>query len=125
MKKKDIILILIVLICAGVGYLIFNTKGIGNTVVITVDGKEYGAYPINIDKKIDVKTDLGHNVVVIEGGKVYIEEADCPDGYCINQGKTDSASKSLICLPHKLVVSVDDKAKSDKDKNDNIDVIVK
>lgn len=120
MKKKDVILILALLVCAGIGYLIFNTKDTGNTVVITLDGDEYGTYQLDVDKTIDVKSEYGHNLVVISEGKVHIEEADCPDGYCMNQGVTDSSSKSLICLPHKLVVSV-----INKSQNNDVDVVAK
>lgn len=58
-----------------------------------------------------------YNIVVIENGEVYIKDANCPDKYCMKQGKTKDANKSLICLPHKLVVEVH------KDAEETLDAV--
>ena len=42
----------------------------------------------------------------IEDGKAYMEEANCPDGYCEEQGKLSGHTQTIVCLPHKLVVEV-------------------
>ena len=47
-KRKDIILILVVLIVAAIGFgakFLFAEKG--GTVTISVDGKTYGTYSLN------------------------------------------------------------------------------
>lgn len=35
-----------------------------------------------------------------------MEEANCPDGYCEEQGKISEHTQTIVCLPHKLVVEV-------------------
>ena len=35
-----------------------------------------------------------------------MEEADCPDGYCEEQGKINNRTQTIVCLPHKLVVKI-------------------
>lgn len=35
-----------------------------------------------------------------------MEEANCPDGYCEEQGKISGHTQTIVCLPHKLVVEV-------------------
>ena len=45
-------------------------------------------------------------LIRIEDGKAYMEEANCPDGYCEEQGKISGHTQTIVCLPHKLVVEV-------------------
>lgn len=47
-----------------------------------------------------------YNRIRIEDGKAYMEEANCPDGYCEEQGKISGHTQTIVCLPHKLVVEV-------------------
>ena len=51
-------------------------------VVIKVDGEVYGRYSLDEDQVIEVQDGDFYNRVRIEDGKAYMEEADCPDGYC-------------------------------------------
>ncbi len=60
---------------------------------------ENGSYP--------VETALGTNVVAIENGEVHMDSADCPGHDCINQGAIGSAGEIIVCLPHKLIVSIE------------------
>ena len=61
----------------------------GNQIRVTLDGKNYGTYSLSMDD-----------------GKAYMEEANCPDGYCEEQGKISGHTQTIVCLPHKLVVEV-------------------
>ena len=109
MNKRDGILIAILLLTAGILYMIFSyTSGQdADWVVVTLDGELYGVYPLSEDKVFTVETDKGYNVIVIEDRQVYIKEANCPDGYCMKQGKIRTGQESLVCLPHRLVVEVE------------------
>lgn len=123
MKKKDVILTVCLLIAAAAIYLIIQFTGYseGSQAVVTVAGKEYGVYHLDEDKEFTVKSKNGYNIIVISSGKVYIKDADCPDKYCVHQGKISKSGETLICLPHKLSVEV----KKDNDNGDNIDAIAK
>ena len=101
MKKRDILLaggiVLVALVMLLVMHVTGETKG--DQVQITVNGEIYGTYPLEKDQTIEVTEGEFHNVIRIEDGQAYMEEADCPDGYCKEQGR-------IVCLPHKLVVEV-------------------
>lgn len=84
--------------------LIDNTSG--NQIRITVDGAEYGTYSLDRDQEIEVQVGEFYNKICIHDGEAYMEEANCPDGYCMNQGKIKGNRQTIICLPHKLVVEV-------------------
>lgn len=107
--KRDILLMAGLLAFAGLSYLFLAKSGeqAGNRIVITVDGKKYGAYALDLDREIEIKGGIGKNIVVIEQGQAYMKEADCPDQYCVRQGKISGGNESLVCLPHKLVVEVE------------------
>ena len=121
MKKKDICLILVFLMIAGLIYLFTRNGEVGNQVRITLDGKEYGTYSLTENREIPVQSEYGCNIVQIKDGMVFMKDADCPDKYCIHQGKTARKNKSIVCLPHKLMVEV---VEASKDKPaDGIDAM--
>ncbi len=106
MNRRDIFLIIGILLVAGILYLVMNQSEKGGQVVITIDGKEYGVYSLTEDEEITIRNEYGYNRIVIEDGMVSIRDADCPDKYCVGQGKSNDVKKSLICLPHKLIVEI-------------------
>lgn len=123
MNHKDFVLIIVIGGIALLLYLAFGRKTLGNQVVITQDGKEYGTYLLTQNQTIRVESEKGYNTVVIEDGAVFVEDADCPDKYCVKQGRTNTTANSLICLPHKLVVEI--KQNEADSKNEQVDAIAK
>lgn len=79
----------------------------GTKVVITVNGEQYGTYPLNENTVLDIKTNSGHNIVEVKDGQVRVTEADCPNQICV---KTHPMTKELpfpiVCVPHKLTVEL-------------------
>lgn len=57
------------------------------------------------DIRIDA-ADGGYNLVHVENGSVFVREADCVNGDCIRQGTICHTGESIICLPHKLAVTI-------------------
>lgn len=108
MKKRDVLLAGGILLIALGMLLVMHMTGEnqGNQVQITVDGEIYGTYDLEKDQTIEVTRGEFHNVISIRDGQAYMEEADCPDGYCKEQGKISGQKQTIVCLPHKLVVEV-------------------
>lgn len=107
-KKKDLILIgvLLVLSLAGLVIVHFVQRQSGATVTITVEGQTYGTYPLEQSQTIEVADDKGYNKIIIEDGYVYMAEADCPDQYCVKHSAIRNNHETIICLPHELVVEI-------------------
>ena len=108
MRKKDWIIIVAALLLAAAVFGIFKisqsgTSGVGS-VVIRLDGEVIGTYSLAEDRTVPVDSKHGHNVVQISGGEAKMIEADCPDKYCMGQGKISHSGQTIVCLPHKLVV---------------------
>lgn len=128
MKKKDWYLIAGLLFTAGILFLIMGMgrQAEGKEIRITVDGETIGVYSLSEEQEIPVHGELGENLIHIENGKVWMEEADCPDGYCMEQGEISREKQTIVCLPHKLVVEVAaDEAVVNEETEDSVDVIAK
>jgi hypothetical protein len=105
MKKKDLILISIIIVLILASFLVINLlKEDGAYVIVRVDGNEVARYDLTEDGIYDLNG--GTNVLRIEEGKAYLIEADCPDHLCINQGKIDQTGETITCLPNRLTVTV-------------------
>ena len=92
-------------------------------VVVTVDGVEHYRgmlaagvnrakegllkkyTPAGEENRIEIDID-GHNKVVISDGRVWMEEADCPDKLCMAQGKISQPGQTIICLPNRVMVTI-------------------
>lgn len=124
MKKKDIIIIAAVLLLAAGLFGISQIAGgkTATTVVVTVDGKEVLRRPLAVEDTYEIKQDDGSiNVIAVENGAVYMKEANCRDGLCKAQGKMKNAAKTIVCLPHKVVVQLEGDSGS---QDDELDVII-
>ena len=124
-RKKDLIFIFSILIVAVFLLLIQrvygNAQGEADMVKITVNQKLCGTYDLNKNQTITIQNDSGINAIQIQNKKVWMEEADCPDGYCKEQGHISKNKQTIVCLPHKLVVEISDD--SEKSESDSVDII--
>lgn len=105
MKKRDIILIASILVVAIAFFLIVElTKEEGAGVVVKVDGVEVAEY--SLSKSGTYPLNGGTNILVIEDGRAYLSDANCPDKLCVHQGKISKTGEVITCLPNKLTVTV-------------------
>ena len=97
-KKRDFILIGVLLIIALAGLAVTRLlqHQSGASVTITVGGEVYGTYPLNQSREIEISDDKGYNKVVIENGSVHMEDADCPDQYCVQHAAGVISSDTAI-----------------------------
>ena len=107
-KKKDILFACIVIVLSLVMLLAVNRYygQEGDHLIIRIDGKVYGRYPLEKDQEIRIQTEYGSNMICVKDGAVYMKEADCPDRYCVRQGKIHREEQTIVCLPHKLIVEI-------------------
>ena len=108
MKKKDLILGAGIIVIALAMLLVMQlTRGEeGTRSRLRWMAKSNGTYSLSKDQTIEVKDGDFYNRIRIEDGKAYMEEANCPDGYCEEREKISGHTQTIVCLPHKLVVEV-------------------
>ena len=70
----------------------------------------------NENKEINVN---GTNTVVIENGAVYMKDSTCKNHVCIDTGKISETKDTIVCLPNKIVVTIESNSKAGGD----VDVI--
>jgi len=113
MKKRkqqaaDILLLAAVL---GVGLLLavllLLTRREGAEVQVRVAGRVIHSFPLDKNAAYTITgVDGGKNLLVIQNGYAWIEEADCPDALCVGMGRIRRVGQSVVCLPHKVVVEI-------------------
>jgi hypothetical protein len=111
LKKADILLIggIIALGCV-LGLVILLTQHKGNIVQVRVDGTMIENLQMTDNLTYEINgVNGGTNLLIIQDGEAWVEEASCPDGLCKNMGKISQVGQSVICLPNKVVVEILDK----------------
>ena len=105
--KNDALLILAVLLLAG-GIRLWTrlTRQEGGSVTVTVDGETVAVFPLDTDRTWTWTGEGGTNTLVIAAGAARVTEADCPDRLCVQQGAIRYDGESIVCLPHRFVVTV-------------------
>lgn len=108
--RNDVIFIVaLLLVVAALGLCFYLFRGEGDMVVVTVDGKEFGRYSLAEDVTVEIRTGAQGkelNLLVIKGGQAYVETATCPDGICAGHKPIKRDGESIVCLPHKVVITV-------------------
>ena len=107
--KNDIILISSVIFVALTALLIYflSMEG-GNCVVVNINGEETARYSLSEDFETEIITkDNNKNKLVISNGKARVSSANCPDKICVSHREISNVGESIVCLPHKLVISIE------------------
>ena len=113
MKKNDIILIAVLLAAAlltAVGMRIWQMNNTRDSakVVVTIDGQVYGTYPLDEDRTERIELpDGSYNILTISDGYADVTEASCPDQICVKHNHIKYSKESIVCLPNKVVVTVE------------------
>ena len=108
--RNDVIFIVALLLIVSVfGVCFYFLRGEGDKVVVTVDGETFGTYSLAEEIRVEIRTgaqDEEWNVLVIQDGQAYVETATCPDGICAGHKPISREGESIVCLPHKVVITV-------------------
>ena len=115
--KYDLILLAAFLIIGAVLFLVINRtyETEGAYALITLDAKEYARLPLNEDTVLCIDSDKGTNKVVVSNNEVYVESADCPDQICVEHAHIRYKDETIVCLPHRLIITVISEEESEID----------
>ncbi|MBR6801128.1 MAG: NusG domain II-containing protein [Eubacteriaceae bacterium] len=105
-RKKDIFVILALLLIAGVIYFINLPGEAGNVAEIRIDGVLVSTVKL-ADGNDGIYKLEGVNVEYeIKDGKIRFYSSDCPDHVCIEDGFVNLGGESVVCLPNRVVISI-------------------
>lgn len=102
-----LIAVLTIIILFSFLFMMWQQKKDAFTVEVSVDGTTVAAY--KLDEEIDTWIDGyqgGRNHLIIHDGYAKIDEADCPDILCVKQGTISKTGETIVCLPHRVVVTI-------------------
>ncbi len=110
LRRRDLWLIAVIAVVATVGLLLWKgNRTEGTSVAVFIDGVQTASYPLTQEREVVITTgeqNQHRNVLVIEGGKAFVREADCPDSICVKTRAAAYVGETIVCLPHKLVIEI-------------------
>ena len=108
--RNDVIFVAALLAAIALaGLFVFLFRRPGDTVIVTVDGELYATYLLSENVTVSIHTGQGDeqiNLLVIKDGQAYVQEASCPDGICAAHRPISREGESIVCLPHRVVITV-------------------
>ena len=107
-RRNDIILAAFVIAIAATGLILLNIfKTEGSFAAVKIDGKETARYPLSVNTEVVIETENnGKNTLVIEDGKAFVKDVNCPDKICEGHSKISYKGETIVCLPHKVVIEI-------------------
>ncbi len=106
-RKADIVLFAaLIIIGVLISVLAFSGGTRGASVVVKVDGKEYGTYSLLEDRTVTIENNGHVNKITIKNGAVQMAESSCKNQLCVKQGQIFSTDKSIVCLPNRVTVEI-------------------
>lgn len=111
-KKNDMIVIGILLVAAVAAFFGLRWYEGANTkeavAVVIVDGQEYGRYPLSEETEETIELpDGNYNTFIIKEGELDMTDASCPDKICVNHRHISKRNESIVCLPDKVVIQIE------------------
>lgn len=90
----------------------------GKIASIYQDGRLLRSIPLEKDTEETFTIESsgnGSNTIQISDGKIGIIDADCPDRLCVKMGMISSTAYPISCLPHKLVIQIEENTENKED----------
>lgn len=122
-KPWDIIIISVLVVASFVPTIVFalsfDNAESGNSVkyaVVKIDGKEVERFDLDeISSKMVTyhPSDTQYNIVEIQEGKIRVKEDNSPDQIAVITGWISEPGQTSICLPHRLVITIEQEGQSD------------
>lgn len=110
-RRADLALIGALLLMSGfLSLRLALTRKQGGQAVLYVDGVRSAAYPLEEDTVIRWETVDGEsfNQLEIRDGAADMTDAGCPDLLCVHMRPIRYAGESIICLPNRLEVRIEE-----------------
>lgn len=114
--RNDVILIAALLLAAGaLALFLLLTRQTGGVARVQIDGETVLELPLDQDAQVILGEGEHTNTLIIENGAAQVIAADCPDQVCVRQGAVRYSGESIVCLPHKLIVTIEGGGTTDVD----------
>ena len=107
MNKSDIKLVIILGIIILCIFIFINiTKEEGSMAEVYYKDKLILTIDLNIDSEYIVDGELGDVVLEVKDRKIRVKSENSPRNICSKEGYIGDSSRTLICLPNKVIVKI-------------------
>jgi hypothetical protein len=107
MNKSDIKLVIILGIIVIVIFIFINvTKEDGSMAEVFYKDKLVLTIDLNVDSEYIVDGELGDVVLEVKDKKIRVKSENSPRNICSREGYIGDSSRTLICLPNKVIVKI-------------------
>jgi len=67
---------------------------------------------LTMDRKFSIEGDKGKVVIEVKDGRVRVVESSCFQKICVNTGWINKPGQNIVCLPNKVLVTIEGKGSS-------------
>jgi hypothetical protein len=100
--------LLAVSLIAQAGVTLFGKLREGQVAQVTDGEGAVFSMPLDVDGRIEVTTGLGSNTIEVSDGQIRVVDASCTGKDCVHQGAISSPGQTIVCLPHRLVIKIEE-----------------
>lgn len=121
-NKTDFIIIGLIIAVMLFCFTFFSNRQNGILAEIYLNGKLIKSLSLDTDANFDLNSDNPEYPLMgfsVENGSIFVSSADCHDKICMNTGKINGGYQTIVCLPNRIVVKI-----NDNNTNSNIDLIL-
>lgn len=114
MNKSDIKLVVILSVIIMLIFIFINiSKEEGSVAEVYYEDTLILTIDLNIDKEYVVEGDLGDVVLEVKNKEIRVKEENSPKHICSKEGFIGDSSRTLVCLPNKVIVKIVGETKMD------------
>lgn len=107
MNKSDIKLVVILAVIVTLVFVIINiTKEEGSMAEVYYEDELVLTIDLNVDGEYTVDGELGDVVLEVKDRKIRVKSENSPKNICSKEGFIGDSSRTLICLPNKIIVKI-------------------
>lgn len=109
MKKKEIVIVVVMCLLAGIAYLsisLFSSNN-NNVTVKNAEGKVLLSFDINKDNYYELEGEYGIFHIEVKDGKCRAIDVECPNHNCVQVGWISASNPlPIVCIPNNIVIEI-------------------
>lgn len=107
MNKSDMKLVGVLLIVISLIFIFINvTKEEGSVAEVYYKDEMILNVNLSIDGEYVVDGELGDVILEVKDNKIRVKKENSPKNICSREGFVGDSSKTLVCLPNKIIVKI-------------------
>lgn len=110
LTRNDRILIFSLVAIASFSFVrLFFISNEGREALIKVGNGPVQRVSLKTDRRINLEGEKGKVVIEVKEGRVRVVESSCFQKICVNTGEINKPGQNIICLPNKVLVTIEGK----------------